>query len=112
MGGGGVPGVVTLTPSSTSSRGRNNPAPQEPSPLVEGPLGFLPDISMYRAEKDAAFWWRASRRGVFFYGREMEVWGPFTAVSRLPSSEGPPPYSLRDIGHHLGITIGTVVPFL
>ena len=69
-------------------------------------------IFLCRAEKDAVFWWRASRRGVFFYGREMEVWGPFTAVSRLPSSGGPPPYSLRDIGHHLGITIRTVVPFL
>ena len=39
-----------------------------------------------RAEKDTVFWWRASRRGVFFYRREMEGRGPFTAVSRLSPS--------------------------
>ena len=43
-----------------------------------------PRIFLCRAEKDAVFWWRASLRGVFFYRREMEVWGPFTDVSRLP----------------------------
>ena len=59
-----------------------------------------------RAGKDAVFWWQASRHGVFFYWREMEGWGPFTAVSRLspfplplsPDRRASPPL---DVPHHI-----------